>query len=230
MARRGEKPLTAAQFLKRMKLQSVNADPDGSFAFWHDDGDLFWGHSIQVTGNLKGRPDGGGHAGVRAGGGRRRPDVPGGISVARDDRAHEGHRLTAEKLSKKLDAVRRTGGKILFLHERELDDGVLAAVLGDAALRPLPTVTLLQLQSNPRLTSGALHAVARVAGAALPALEEINVSYTAVTDLSPLASIRTSGRSTRLSKARKASRTWPGCRSSAGSGFRRPYRRPTWPR
>jgi hypothetical protein len=49
----GEKPVTAAQFVKRMKLESVTANPDGSFSFWHDDGGLFWGHAIQVTGNLK---------------------------------------------------------------------------------------------------------------------------------------------------------------------------------
>ena len=36
-----------------MKLESVNAYPDGAFAFWYDDGDLFWGHAIQMTGNLK---------------------------------------------------------------------------------------------------------------------------------------------------------------------------------
>jgi hypothetical protein len=49
----GEKPLTAEQFLKRMKLESIVTHADGSFTFWHDDGDLFWGHAIQVTGNLK---------------------------------------------------------------------------------------------------------------------------------------------------------------------------------
>ena len=49
----GEKPVTAAQFAKRMKLESLTANPDGSFSFWHDDGGLFWGHAIQVTGNLK---------------------------------------------------------------------------------------------------------------------------------------------------------------------------------
>jgi hypothetical protein len=35
-----------------MRLKSVTVYPDGSFDFWHDDGDLFWGHSIQVSGDL----------------------------------------------------------------------------------------------------------------------------------------------------------------------------------
>jgi hypothetical protein len=111
--------------------------------------------------------------------------------VARDEQAHAGHRLTAEKLSKKLDTVRSAGGAVLFLHERDLDDATLASVLGDPVLPPLPTVKLLQLQNNPRLTSAALSVVARVAAVVLPALEEIILSYTAVTDLSPLAGVRT---------------------------------------
>jgi hypothetical protein len=44
--------LSADDFLGRMKLQAVTAYADGSFEFWHDDGDLFWGHAIQVSGNL----------------------------------------------------------------------------------------------------------------------------------------------------------------------------------
>ena len=49
-----EPRLSPAQFAARITLQSVNAY--GSFGFWHDDGDLFWGHSVQVTGNLKEGP------------------------------------------------------------------------------------------------------------------------------------------------------------------------------
>ena len=48
-----ERELTPADFKKRMKLQSITVAGDGSFEFWHDDGDLFWGHSIQVRGTLK---------------------------------------------------------------------------------------------------------------------------------------------------------------------------------
>jgi hypothetical protein len=47
-----ERPLTAKQFQARMKLESITVSPDGSFEFWHDDGDLFWGHSIQIMGSL----------------------------------------------------------------------------------------------------------------------------------------------------------------------------------
>lgn len=48
-----ERPVSAEQFLKRMKLESVTVWPDGTFEFWHDDGDLFGGHSIEITGDLK---------------------------------------------------------------------------------------------------------------------------------------------------------------------------------
>jgi len=111
--------------------------------------------------------------------------------MARDDRAHDGHRLTPATLSKKLDTVRRVNGTVLYLHERDLDDATVTQVFGDPALRPLPTVTFLQLQSNPRFTSAGLSAVARVASTILPDLEEISVSYTGATDLSPLSDIRT---------------------------------------
>jgi hypothetical protein len=47
-----ERPLTAKQFQATMKLESITISPDGSFEFWHDDGALFWGHSIQISGSL----------------------------------------------------------------------------------------------------------------------------------------------------------------------------------
>jgi hypothetical protein len=47
-----ESPLNASQFKSRMTLQSISIHPDGEFEFWHDDGDLFWGHSIQISGSL----------------------------------------------------------------------------------------------------------------------------------------------------------------------------------
>ena len=47
-----ESPLTPDQFKSRMTLQSISILPDGEFEFWHDDGDLFWGHSIQISGSL----------------------------------------------------------------------------------------------------------------------------------------------------------------------------------
>lgn len=55
-----ESEVTADQFKARMKLEAVTIDPDGAFEFWHDDGDLFWGHSIQVAGDIgKGLKDAG---------------------------------------------------------------------------------------------------------------------------------------------------------------------------
>lgn len=54
----GEADVSPEQFKQRMKLDSVSVDPDGGFAFWHNDGDLFWGHAIQITGSLAAGPTG----------------------------------------------------------------------------------------------------------------------------------------------------------------------------
>jgi hypothetical protein len=51
-----ERQLTAAQFTKRKKLESISAAGDGSFQFWHDDGDMFLGHAILVSGTLEDGP------------------------------------------------------------------------------------------------------------------------------------------------------------------------------
>jgi hypothetical protein len=51
-----EAEVTAAEFNRRMKLESVTVDPDGGFEFWFEDGDLFLGHSIRVWGNLTDGP------------------------------------------------------------------------------------------------------------------------------------------------------------------------------
>jgi hypothetical protein len=53
-----ERELTQDQFEARMTLESITVDPDGGFDFMHADGDLFWGHAIEVTGNLKDGPTG----------------------------------------------------------------------------------------------------------------------------------------------------------------------------
>jgi len=47
-----ESPMSADEFKSRMSLESITIEPDGCFTFWHDDGDLFWGHSIQISGSL----------------------------------------------------------------------------------------------------------------------------------------------------------------------------------
>jgi hypothetical protein len=52
----GEAELTDDEFKARMALESITVEQDGSFDFWHNDGDLFWGHSIQISGNLSTGP------------------------------------------------------------------------------------------------------------------------------------------------------------------------------
>lgn len=48
-----ESPFSAEKFKSRMTLQSISIYPDGLIEFWHDDGDLFWGHSIQISGSIE---------------------------------------------------------------------------------------------------------------------------------------------------------------------------------
>ena len=50
----GEVAITADEFIQRMKLESITVDEDGKFNFWFEDGDLFFGHSIEVRGDAKG--------------------------------------------------------------------------------------------------------------------------------------------------------------------------------
>lgn len=52
----GEEALTPEAFASRMSLQSIQMDESGDFTFWYDDGDLFWGHSIQISGDLSTGP------------------------------------------------------------------------------------------------------------------------------------------------------------------------------
>jgi hypothetical protein len=51
-----ETELTAEQFLARVQLESINIDPEGEFSFFYDDGDLFYGHVIIVSGTLSDGP------------------------------------------------------------------------------------------------------------------------------------------------------------------------------
>ena len=48
-----DEEISEEEFLRRMTLESISIRPEGRFEFWHDDGDLFWGHSIQICGSLK---------------------------------------------------------------------------------------------------------------------------------------------------------------------------------
>ena len=52
-----EAELASGQFKARMTLESISAHSDETFEFWHNDGDLFWGHSIVVGGNLTDGPN-----------------------------------------------------------------------------------------------------------------------------------------------------------------------------
>ncbi len=48
----GQTPLSAGDFLQAISLESISFYPDGEFEFWYDDGDLFWGHSVLISGSL----------------------------------------------------------------------------------------------------------------------------------------------------------------------------------
>lgn len=50
-------PVTREGFIGRMTLEAIQVDGEGGFEFWFDDGDLFYGHSIHVAGNLEKGPD-----------------------------------------------------------------------------------------------------------------------------------------------------------------------------
>ncbi|MBK1792578.1 DUF2262 domain-containing protein [Persicirhabdus sediminis] len=47
----GEQPMSKDKFMRKMKLESITVEEDGSFDFWFEDGDIFWGHSIEVRGD-----------------------------------------------------------------------------------------------------------------------------------------------------------------------------------
>ncbi|WP_042161473.1 DUF2262 domain-containing protein [Paenibacillus gorillae] len=47
--------ITKEMFVKRMEFSSISVYADGSFEMFFDDGDMFWGHSIIVAGNINGQ-------------------------------------------------------------------------------------------------------------------------------------------------------------------------------
>ena len=49
--------ITREQFVERMELESIEVRADGSFEFWFADGDMFYGHSIHVSGGMENGPD-----------------------------------------------------------------------------------------------------------------------------------------------------------------------------
>ncbi len=49
--------ITQEQFIERMELDAIQVDAAGGVEFWFNDGDLFWGHAIHVTGSLDKGPE-----------------------------------------------------------------------------------------------------------------------------------------------------------------------------
>lgn len=48
--------LTAETFMARMEPDAIQVDGAGGFTFWFNDGEMFWGHSIRVSGSLTDGP------------------------------------------------------------------------------------------------------------------------------------------------------------------------------
>lgn len=48
--------ITREQFMERMEPESIEVRADGAFEFWFADGEMFYGHSIHVTGDLEKGP------------------------------------------------------------------------------------------------------------------------------------------------------------------------------
>ena len=47
-----ETEITATQFVEKIKIDSISISPENEFGFYLNDGDIFWGHTIIVSGNL----------------------------------------------------------------------------------------------------------------------------------------------------------------------------------
>lgn len=47
-----EDELCADEFIRRIRIESVNVSQDGEFELYYDDGDIFAGHVIIVSGNM----------------------------------------------------------------------------------------------------------------------------------------------------------------------------------
>ena len=49
----GQSPLAAQTFRGNLSFESLTTKPDGTFEFWCNDNDMFWGHAISVEGTLQ---------------------------------------------------------------------------------------------------------------------------------------------------------------------------------
>ena len=47
-----EDELCADEFIRRIRIESVNVSQDGEFELYYDDGGIFAGHVIIVSGNM----------------------------------------------------------------------------------------------------------------------------------------------------------------------------------
>jgi hypothetical protein len=52
--RQDDAMLTELEFVRRMTIEAIAMQRGGSFHFWFNDGDLFWGHSVLVCGTFDG--------------------------------------------------------------------------------------------------------------------------------------------------------------------------------
>jgi hypothetical protein len=51
-----EHPLTDAEFIKKLTPNSMGFDPPDRFTIYYNDGDIFWGHAIEIRGTLSKGP------------------------------------------------------------------------------------------------------------------------------------------------------------------------------
>ena len=46
-------PITEDEFAQRILLTEFSVSPGGHFTAWYEDDDMFWGHTIEVSGSLE---------------------------------------------------------------------------------------------------------------------------------------------------------------------------------
>ncbi len=51
-----EKPLSEAKFIKKLTPNSMGFEPPDQFTIYYNDGDIFWGHAIEIRGTLSKGP------------------------------------------------------------------------------------------------------------------------------------------------------------------------------
>jgi hypothetical protein len=51
-----EDPMTESEFIKKLTANSMGFDPPDGFTIYYNDGDIFWGHAIEIRGTLSNGP------------------------------------------------------------------------------------------------------------------------------------------------------------------------------